>query len=688
MDSRVQIAVFAALISVALAAQVYFRKDRERLHRAFAAFALAVAGLQTTTVLTRLSPSPDRDRFRSIATIAVAWLAMQFFRAFVREPVGRSHLLARGATIAALLVLVVLASPFHGHVATVFLVAAFVLLSFYTTLASLHRHRLATRSRRDAERVRFLTITGGIAGLLTLADYLPPFGDVDIGSTASVFLIVFLYMLSQAVVRERMLDLYDLAGRAAVLTTLALFLAATLFLLGRITGARSFAHAFVAALVVLLLLEPLRAGVERWTRQLFFFDRYELELALTVARARIATEIDPGSIATTAADALEGTGRVTHAAVYFVESDGRSLALASHVGPQPPSRLEPLALRPLLDRLARDGSVVLESLERELERLRRRGDDRDAETVFEIVQHLGALHASVVIALRSDENDTVGLLTIHDERMRDAFAHDEISLLVGLGLALGAAFGRSVQYRSAKERDRLVALGEMSAGLAHEIRNPLGAIKATAQLLTDTRTSAVDGEFLDIIVDEVDRLNRVVEAFLDYARPSHSEPSSCDPVSTIERTVQLLAAEPLAAGPTLALEVERDVPEVSMDAERLRQVVWNLARNALEALAGKGALRIRVGRADAHAFDSQRGDVVEIAIEDDGPGIDESVRPHLFVPFVTSKAKGTGLGLAMSHRLVASAGGRIDVRSERGRGTTFTIRLPIAGVARPVDAER
>lgn len=683
MDSRVQIAVFAALISVALAAQVYFRRDRERVHRAFAAFAIGVAGLQATTVLSQLSTNPDRGRLRSAATVAVAWLAMQFFRAFLRDSVGRSQWLARGSTASALLVLVVLATPLHDHVVTSVLVAAFVLLSFYATLASLHRYRLETRSRRDAERVRFLTITGGLAGLLTLADYLPPFGDVAVGSVASVFLIVFLYMLSQAVVRERMLDLYDLAGRATVLTALALLLAATLFLLGRITGARSFAHAFVASLVVLLLLEPLRAGVERWTRQLFFLDRYELEIALTVARARIATAIDPRVIATTAVDALEATGRATHAAVYFVEADARSFALVAHVGPQPPSRLEPLALRPLLDRLARDGSVVLESLERELELLRRRGEDRDAETVFEIVQHLGAIHASVVVAVQTDDQDTVGLLTVNDERMRDAFAYDEISLLVGLGVALGAAFGRSVQYRSAKERDRLVALGEMAAGLAHEIRNPLGAIKATAQLLTDTRSSTPDGEFLDIIVDEVDRLNRVVGAFLDYARPSLTEPTSCDPVSTVEKTVQLLSAEPLAVGPSLVLEVGRDVPEVRMDAERLRQVVWNLARNALEALAGKGELRIRIGRADAHAFDPRKGDVVEIEISDNGPGIDETVRPHLFVPFVTTKSKGTGLGLAMSHRLVASAGGRIDVRSERGRGTTFVVRLPTSSSVAP-----
>lgn len=679
MDSRVQVLTFASLLSLALAGHVFLRRDRERLHRAFAAFAVGVALLEATSLMHALHPSDSPwNRLRSVGTVVVAYLAMGFFRAFVREKDGRTRWLGRVTTPLALLVLALLATPFYGHPLVMASVVGFVLLSFYATLATLHRFRLETSSRREAERMRFLTLTGGLAGLLTLADFLPPIAEIDVGAVAPLFLVGFLYMLSQAVVRERMLDLYDLAGRAGVLAALAVMLAMTLAILARITGSQSFAHAFVAAIVVLLVLEPLQVMVERWIHRLFFVDRYELGRILGEARGKLAAALDAPAIAEVAIDALETSGRVTHAAIWFVEPGGRAYALAGHLGPPPPERLEPHALRPLLERIAREGTVIVEVLERELDRHRRREEDREAETVFEVLQNLEAMHASVVVPLHGTDALPIGLLAVRDERMRDAYAHDEVQVLTTFGTAIGASFERSVQYRSAKERDRLIALGEMSAGLAHEIRNPLGAIKATAQHLADPDTTTPEREFLDIIVDEVDRLDRVVSAFLDYARPSTSDASICDPSATLERTLQLLEAEPLAQGPSVSLHLERPIPAVKIDAEKLRQVVWNLARNALEALDGRGELRVRVSRSSALVGEPPSSEWVEIVVSDTGPGIDETVLPNLFVPFVTTKPRGTGLGLAMSQRLVATAGGRIAVRSEKGRGATFIVRLPAA----------
>lgn len=676
MDSRVQVATFASLLSMAIAGHVYLRREREAVHRSFAAFASGVAVLEAISVLEALVANPEWERARSFATVGVALLAMRFFRAFVREDAPVARGLGRVARLASLAVFGMLATPIFAHLLARFSVVGFVLFSFYATLATLHRSRIGTRSRREAERIRFLTLTGGVAGTLTLADYLPTIGELDVGAIAPVFLVGFLYMLSQAVVRDRILDLYDLAGRAGVLTTVALVLAATLMVMSRITGTRSFAHAFVSALVVLLLLDPLRTAVERWIHRLLFTDRHRFEVALQTVRERIAGAIEPANVAQIVATALEDSGRVTHAGIWFVESDRRGFALAAHVGPPPPLRLEPIAIRAVLDRLAREPALILETVERELDRKRRHGDDRDAETIYEVVQCMEAMHASVVLAIVADRAETVGLIAIRDERIRDAYAAEEVQLIVGLSASVGAAFSRSVLYRSAKERDRLIALGEMAAGLAHEIRNPLGAIRATAQLLGDPNTTASEREFLDIIVEEADRLNRVVGAFLDYARPSTHDETSCDPVSTIERTVRLLEAEPLARGPSLVLDVENNVPAVSMDAEKLRQVVWNLARNALEALEGAGELRIHVATSAPLVGEPTTGDWVEITVSDTGPGIPDSVLPHLFVPFVTTKTRGTGLGLAMSQRLITSAGGRIDVRSQAGRGAVFVVRLP------------
>ena len=196
-------------------------------------------------------------------------------------------------------------------------------------------------------------------------------------------------------------------------------------------------------------------------------------------------------------------------------------------------------------------------------------------------------------------------------------------------------------------------------------------------------------EFLDIIVDEVDRLNRVVSSFLDYARPSTATLSSepIDANATVEKTMQLLRPQ-IGGDVALALELGKDLPKVRIDPERLRQVLINLALNAVQAMEGhvekgEGKLLVRTlvragGRAPA----------VEVHVVDNGPGIPENIRANLFVPFVTTKERGTGLGLAISQRIVSAAGGTIDVRSTPGRGTTFVVRLPAVKAAAADDGDR
>ena len=227
-----------------------------------------------------------------------------------------------------------------------------------------------------------------------------------------------------------------------------------------------------------------------------------------------------------------------------------------------------------------------------------------------------------------------------------------------------------------KERDRLAALGEMAAGLAHEIRNPLGAIKGAAQLLVGPDGKPVTGqdvpEFLSIIVEEVNRLNRVVTQFLDYARPYKGEAAEIDLNEVVRKTAQLLENQG-----KVVLQLAEVLPRVRGDAEQLRQVFLNLGLNALEAMNGGGTLTIGTGRrpfrrrGDAGAF-------VEVRFHDTGPGIPREQMKNLFIPFFTTKEKGTGLGLPISQRIVTQHGGVIEVRSERGKGTTFTVSLPVA----------
>jgi two-component system, NtrC family, sensor histidine kinase HydH len=269
---------------------------------------------------------------------------------------------------------------------------------------------------------------------------------------------------------------------------------------------------------------------------------------------------------------------------------------------------------------------------------------------------------------------------VADDRVRDAFSPEEIVLLEGLAAQLASVVENSRAYARVKERDRLAALGAMAAGLAHEVKNPLGAIKGAAQLLAESPegSGAGDHEFVGIILEEVERLDRVVGSILDYARPRSSAVEPIDVNGAVRRTLQILA--PAHEDQLdLAVEFGSDLPKVRIDPEQLRQVLINLVNNAVQAMGGRGRLSVnttfrRSVRA-TWAIRLEHG-AVEIRVHDTGPGISTKVLKNLFVPFFTTKTTGTGLGLAISQRIVQNAGGTIDVQTSPGVGTTFTVILP------------
>jgi signal transduction histidine kinase len=254
---------------------------------------------------------------------------------------------------------------------------------------------------------------------------------------------------------------------------------------------------------------------------------------------------------------------------------------------------------------------------------------------------------------------------------------------------IGIAIAISRLYSRMKERDRLAALGSMAAGLAHEVKNPLGAIKGAAQLLEEDPTSA---EFIGIILEEVNRLDRVVGSFLDYARPHAGNPIPLDVNAAVRRTVQILSSQLTDGNVDVQLDLGEPLPRAKIDPEKLRQVLMNLMQNAIQAMDGRGRITVSTGARRGSRWaaappasernGSPRSDVeaefVEVSVRDTGPGINQKVLKNLFVPFFTTKTQGTGLGLAISQSIVQNAGGTIDVISQPGAGTTFTVILPAA----------
>ncbi|MEO8840565.1 MAG: ATP-binding protein, partial [Kofleriaceae bacterium] len=226
----------------------------------------------------------------------------------------------------------------------------------------------------------------------------------------------------------------------------------------------------------------------------------------------------------------------------------------------------------------------------------------------------------------------------------------------------------------ARRAERLATVGQLAAGIAHEIRNPLASISGSIELLgSSAETSEDDRTLMQIVNREVQRLNVLIGDLLDYANPRPSEPVDFDLGSLVEETLRVARTEAAFAEIEVIDDIARPL-EINADPAKLRQVVWNLVRNARDAAAAGGK--------HVHVVVSRRGDDAVISVRDDGPGISKELVARIFDPFVTTKQKGTGLGLATSHAVVAELNGRIDVETEAGTGTMMIVTLPINASAR------
>src|SRR5438445_8398489 len=190
----------------------------------------------------------------------------------------------------------------------------------------------------------------------------------------------------------------------------------------------------------------------------------------------------------------------------------------------------------------------------------------------------------------SGEHDVLYVIAYY--RVHDAYSLDEVTLVEGLAAQIGVVIQNSLVYQRMQERDRLAAIGQMAARLAHEVKNPLGAIKGAAQLLAEPSPGAADidpasREFLGIILEGVDRLDRVVGSVLDYARPTKGNPAAVDMNGIVRRTVQILSTD-RDDEVALELDLADDLPRIRVDAEQLRQVLMNLVRNATQAMNRRG----------------------------------------------------------------------------------------------------
>jgi signal transduction histidine kinase len=242
-----------------------------------------------------------------------------------------------------------------------------------------------------------------------------------------------------------------------------------------------------------------------------------------------------------------------------------------------------------------------------------------------------------------------------------------------------AAANENLQRAEAEVRrsERLAALGQLTAGLAHELRNPMSTMKTSAELLARSIGDGVSGdgnaiarEMAGYIRDEVDRTNSLITRFLDFARPQHLKMEKGDLAAMLDRAIERFEREKsdAAASVTVFKNYSPDIPPIAFDAELMERVIYNLVMNAAQASPPRGVVTVKTRLVE---------DQVEVAVIDRGTGIDPANRESIFNPFFTTKSAGVGLGLAIVSKIVDEHGGRITVESTPGEGSVFLVFLPL-----------
>ncbi|MEZ4751890.1 MAG: ATP-binding protein [Bdellovibrionota bacterium] len=573
-----------------------------------------------------------------------------------------------------------------SHVAFVFAAAAIVQLLF-------HAEKKA-RLTREKLRLRY-ALWGAIvtvAFYVTDAMYFTGTNVPPLGTIARVIFILFIF---QTFIQKEFVTAEEVLGKLALFGGIAFTLSAIYFVLVSWVGSRSglfFFNSLIASFVIIILFDPIRKLTSKVTRRLFVHRNTQMEVGLEYLSTELRGVVEPNQIEEKLRQGLEKILGVQGPRLFLLDRDELSYVLVSSTG----EKFEVYASDPLVEymSLRRGRPFVLESIE----------NDRDAfyasqprRFFNDCERTMRRIEADVILPF-FNEARVVGFCSARTgEKL--VLSNEQLRLLLPVGRQIALQLKSAQTFRELSHRDKLAAAGEMAAGLAHEIKNPLGAIKGAAQLLGEPNQGENSAEFIKIIIDETDRLSAVLSDFLEYARPRRGEPSyQCDLRKVAEHTAALIERD---SGVQVEVKGASVPMELEADPEILKQVLLNLLMNAVHATREqeeppKVQIRLRsieprfpwfslpdrlpiVKRWEGwDQLPSQTGkSFVEVSVLDNGVGVSAEDMSRIFVPFFTTKPKGTGLGLAVCQRLVEAMGGSINVRPNQGKGSVFTIHLPV-----------
>jgi len=546
---------------------------------------------------------------------------------------------------------------------------------------------------RNALRRRnvWLYLGGVFVTLLCTMDRVPLLGRT-LPAIGNVLLVAYFSFLRDAVVNQSLVSSRRILSRFFVNGVGAMvFFVAFILMTNWVKGNRVLflINAFFAAFVAVVSIDPLRSLVQEFFQRFFFKEAERINGLIEEASKEISGAFHAQAIA-------DATGRLLQkglsgplVAFYALDAEGKQFRkIHDGTGEHLPDPLP--ASFPLVQHWAK-AKVWMPAMSAELDRAADRETSASKQALLQLTREsLDALKSTLAFPL-THERTVLGFATMSlpepPEHWDESWGG--LPLFAPYFERAGEALRELDVYARLRERDRLATVGEMAAGLAHEIRNPLSAIKGAAQLIEPQPGDAAE-PFLKIIVEEVNRLNLVVTEFLNYAKPFRGEPVLTDVAELTRFTASRFRARAEKEGVHFTVSVPFGLPRVFCQPDLIGLVLQNLLENAFRAVAqnngvGPGinppsqvkkspAISLRLSNTMQDARLEPRTEL-SFSVEDNGPGMSPEVLDKVFIPFFTRSPQGTGLGLSICQKIAEAHGGRMEASSVQGEGTLMTLRF-------------
>jgi len=559
-----------------------------------------------------------------------------------------------------------------------FYVLYFTLIFLYSSYLIIKEFRNSIGIKRAQLKFIVLAYVIGFVGAST--NFLLVFDILDAPPVGNYFIGLYLFILFYAIVRHRLLDINIVLKKGTTYGLLIFLLfvpSALLIILGQRLFHKEINYLFLTYVFSILFLVAIffykiKPRTEKAVEQLLFKKHYDYRETLGKFSKAMVSILDLQSLSKRIMETITQTMGVEKASLFLVneEKGGYNLCESKNVmittSTQHLSQDDPLPFY-----LQDIGEIIIrEELAKKV----------DIPEINNVINKMFLLEAEVSIPLIW-KGQLIGMINLSHKFNKDIYSHEDIELLATLANQAAIAIENARLYEDLKRSktyvrraDRLASLGTLTAGLAHEIRNPLVAIKTFTHLLPDRLDDEEFREqFLKIASSEVDRISLLVTELLDFARPSDPKLELENINIILDGMILLVSTETKKKKINIIKNYASDLPPIQMDREQIKQVFLNILINGIQATSENGKITVKT-----RSFTKPGGEpYVQIEFTDTGCGIPEEHLEDIFNPFFTTKSTGSGLGLSISHQIVQDHSGYIDVESQLDKGSSFFINLPV-----------